>query len=253
MTETRAIILAAGVSSRMKTDTPKVLHKVCGRPMLQYVLDACKDAGIEKTYVIVGYGAEQVKQAFTNTYDITWILQAEQLGTAHAVMCCTDYLKDFTGNTLVLCGDGPLIRPETLKTLIETHLNSSAALTLATAIIDNPNGYGRIVRNSDGSLKEIVEHKDCSEKQLQIKEINPSYYIFDNKILFETLQKVKPDNVQHEYYLTDALSIILQDGHKVTAVNALQPQEAMSANTKQQLEQINQIMEERLKTIVEDS
>ncbi|MHC5074755.1 MAG: sugar phosphate nucleotidyltransferase, partial [Planctomycetota bacterium] len=204
-------------------------------------------------YVVVGYGAEQVKQAFTSAYDITWILQPEQLGTAHAVMCCSDYLKDFTGNTLVLCGDGPLIRPDTLKTLIETHLNSSATLTLATAIIDNPNGYGRIVRNSDGSLKEIVEHKDCSEQQLQIKEVNPSYYIFDNKILLETLQKIKTDNVQHEYYLTDAMAIILQDGRKVTAVNALQPDEAMSANTKQQLEQINQIMEERLKTIVEGS
>jgi bifunctional UDP-N-acetylglucosamine pyrophosphorylase/glucosamine-1-phosphate N-acetyltransferase len=251
MTETRAIILAAGVSSRMKTDTPKVLHKVCDRPMLQYVLDACKAAGIDKTYVVIGCGAEQVKQVFTNTYDITWVLQPEQLGTAHAVMCCTDYLKDFTGNTLVLCGDGPLIRPETLQILIETHLNSSAALTLATAIIDNPNGYGRIVRNSGGSLKEIVEHKDCSEKQLQIKEVNPSYYIFDNKILFETLQKVKTDNVQHEYYLTDALAIILQNGRKVTAVNALQPEEALSANTKQQLEQINIIMENRLKTIKE--
>jgi bifunctional UDP-N-acetylglucosamine pyrophosphorylase/glucosamine-1-phosphate N-acetyltransferase len=253
MKETRAIILAAGISSRMNTDVPKVLHKVCGRPMLQYVLDACNKAGIDKTYVVVGYGAEQVKQAFTNTYDITWVLQPEQLGTAHAVLCCEDYLKDFTGNTLVLCGDGPLIRPETLKTLIDTHLNSSAALTLATAFIDNPNGYGRIVRKPDSSLKEIVEHKDCSDQQLQIKEVNPSYYIFDNKILFNTLQNVKTDNVQHEYYITDALAIILQNGHKVSAVNALQPEEAMSANTKQQLEQINQIMEKRLKTIVEGS
>jgi len=253
MKETRAIILAAGVSSRMKTDTPKVLHKVCNRPMLQYVLDACKAAGIDKAYVVVGYGAEDVKQAFTNTYDITWVLQPEQLGTAHAVMCCTDYLKSFTGNTLVLCGDGPLIRPETLQKLIETHRNSSAALTLATATLENPNGYGRIIRNQDGSLKEIIEHKDCSEKQLQIKEVNPSYYIFDNKILFETLQKIKPDNVQHEYYLTDALSIILREGRNVSAVNALQPEEAMSANTKQQLEQINQIMQARLKTISEGS
>jgi bifunctional UDP-N-acetylglucosamine pyrophosphorylase/glucosamine-1-phosphate N-acetyltransferase len=221
--------------------------------MLQYVLEACKAAGIDKTYVVVGYGADQVKQAFANTYDITWVFQPEQLGTAHAVMCCSDYLKDFADNTLVLCGDGPLIRPETLKTLIETHLNSNASLTLATAILDDPNGYGRIIRKPDGSLKEIVEHKDCSDEQLQINEVNPSYYIFDNKILFDTLQKVKTDNVQKEYYLTDALAIIKQDGHKVTAVNALQPEEAMGANTKQQLEQINLIMENRLKTIKEGS
>jgi bifunctional UDP-N-acetylglucosamine pyrophosphorylase/glucosamine-1-phosphate N-acetyltransferase len=221
--------------------------------MLQYVLDACKAAGIDKTYVVIGYGADQVKQAFTNTYDITWVFQPEQLGTAHAVMCCSDYLNNFTGNTLVLCGDGPLIRPETLKSLIETHLNSNASLTLATAVLENPNGYGRIIRDPNGSLKEIVEHKDCSDEQLQINEVNPSYYIFDNKILFDTLQKVKTDNVQKEYYLTDALAIIQQDGHKVTAVNALQPEEAMSANTKQQLEQISLIMENRLKTIKEGS
>jgi bifunctional UDP-N-acetylglucosamine pyrophosphorylase/glucosamine-1-phosphate N-acetyltransferase len=153
----------------------------------------------------------------------------------------------------VLCGDGPLIRPETLKSLIETHLNSNASLTLATAVLENPNGYGRIIRDPNGSLKEIVEHKDCSEEQLQINEVNPSYYIFDNKILFDTLQKVKTDNVQKEYYLTDALAIIQQDGHKVTAVNALHPEEAMGANTKQQLEQINLIMENRLKTIKEGS
>ncbi|MHC4758310.1 MAG: NTP transferase domain-containing protein, partial [Planctomycetota bacterium] len=249
MTETRAIILAAGISSRMNTDTPKVLHKVAGRPMLQYVLDACKAAGIDKTYVVIGYGADQVKQAFTNTCDITWVLQAEQLGTAHAVMCCADYLNDFTGNTLVLCGDSPLIRPETLKTLINAHLESSSALTLATAVLDDPQGYGRIIRNPDGSLKQILEDKDCSPQQLQIKEVNPSYYIFDNKILFETLKKVKPENVQKEYYLTDALEIIISQGNNVTAIKALLPEEAMGANTKQQLEKLNQVMENRIKNL----
>ncbi len=246
MSEKVAIVLAAGISSRMKTDTPKVLHEMCGRPMLAYVLDACRGAGVEKIYVVVGFGAEQVKKKFEADGDVVWVRQDQQKGTADAVLCCKEHLNGFDGETLVLCGDGPLIRAETLRKIIEKHEAEKAAATLATAIIDDPTGYGRVCRGANGNITAIVEHNDCTSEQLKIKEVNPSYYVFDNRILFETAAKVKPDNAKKEYYLTDAISIIIAGGHKVAAVAALRPEEAMSANTNGQLGQINRIMQSRL-------
>jgi bifunctional UDP-N-acetylglucosamine pyrophosphorylase/glucosamine-1-phosphate N-acetyltransferase len=246
MAERAAIILAAGISSRMKTNTPKVLHEVCGRPMLAYVLDACRGAGVEKIYVVVGFGAETVKEKFKKDADVIWVHQEQQKGTAHAVLCCKEHLNGFAGETLVLCGDGPLIRAETLKEVIKKHEAEKAAATLATAILDDPAGYGRICRDADGNITAIVEHNDCTSEQLKIKEVNPSYYVFDNKILFEAAAKVKPDNAKKEYYLTDAISIIIAGGRKVAAVAALKPEEAMSVNTNEQLQQVNRIMESRL-------
>lgn len=246
MTERVAIILAAGVSSRMNTDIPKVLHEVCGRPMLGYVLDACRQAGIGKIYVVVGFGAEKVKACFDGADDVVWVHQAEQKGTAHAVLCCKEHLKDFVGETLILCGDGPLIRAETLEILMARHKGESATATLATAVLDDPTGYGRIVRDAEGRIKAIVEHNDCTAEQLLVNEVNPSYYLFDNRVLFEALEKVRPDNVKKEYYLTDAVSIIIEAGHKVAAVTAVRPEEAVSVNTPEQLPEINKIMDQRL-------
>jgi bifunctional UDP-N-acetylglucosamine pyrophosphorylase/glucosamine-1-phosphate N-acetyltransferase len=241
-----AIILAAGVSSRMKTDTPKVLLEVCGQPMLAYVLDACRGASVEKMYIVVGFGAEQVKKKFEAADDIVWIRQDEQKGTAHAVLCCREHLNGFSGQTLVLCGDGPLIRADTLRTIVKKHEAENAAVTLATAILDDPTGYGRVCRDADGNITAIVEHNDCTSEQQQIKEVNPSYYVFDNRILFEAAAKVRPDNVKKEYYLTDAISIIIAAGHKVAAVAALRPEEAISANTMAQLRKISRIMKSRI-------
>ena len=248
MSERVAVILAAGISSRMKTNTPKVLQEVCGRPMLAFVLDACREAGIGRIYVVVGFGAEQVKERFSSAKDIVWICQKEQKGTAHAVMCCKEHLNDFRGKTFVLCGDGPLIRSEMLKTLMNKHDSEHSAATLATAVLDDPSGYGRILRDSEGNIKGIVEHDDCTPEQLKIKEVNPSYYLFDNKVLFEVLEKVRPDNIKSEYYLTDALSIIIETGHKVAAVTAVQPEEAISANNTEQLREINRIMQQRIES-----
>lgn len=241
-----AIILAAGVSSRMNTQMAKVLHEVCGRPMLAYVLDACRKAGVSKIYVVVGFSAEQVQERFGGCDDIVWVRQAEQLGTAHAVMCCKEHLKDFQGQTLVLCGDGPLIRVETLKTLIQKHKIGQPAVTLATAVLDNPAGYGRIVRDTYGNIQGIVEDSDCTKEQLAIKEVNPSYYLFNNKILFEALEKVKPDNVKKEYYLTDALSLIIETGHTVFAITAVRPEEAMGVNSRRELSTASKIMQHRI-------
>jgi len=240
-----AIILAAGISSRMNTESPKVLAEVCGRPMLAYVLDAVRQASIKKIYVVVGFGAEKVKARFAADDDIIWVRQAEQKGTAHAVLCCKVYLADFEGQTLILCGDGPLIRAEVLERLIEAH-NCDTAATLATARLEDPTGYGRIVRDSGGNIEAIVEHNDCTDEQLRIREVNPSYYLFDNKILFEALEKVRPGGKKDEYYLTDAVSIMIEAGQKVSAVAALAPEEAMSVNTSEQLAELNEIMAKRI-------
>ena len=205
MAERVAIVLAAGVSKRMNTQIAKVLHEVCGRPMLAYVLDACREIDVSKIYVVVGFSAEQVKERFgphrfasssaepqteAAADNIVWVQQDEQLGTAHAVLCCKEHLKDFDGETLILCGDGPLIRAGTLKTLIEKHESGQSAATLATAVLDDPSGYGRIIRDAYGNMQGIVEDSDCTPGQLAIKEINPSYYLFNNKVLFEALEKV---------------------------------------------------------------
>jgi bifunctional UDP-N-acetylglucosamine pyrophosphorylase/glucosamine-1-phosphate N-acetyltransferase len=241
-----AIILAAGISKRMNTKMPKVLHEVCGRPMLSYVVDAVRGVGAEKIYIVIGYGADSVKEKFTGASDITWVVQPEQKGTAHAVMCCKEYLKDFAGETLVLCGDGPLIRTETLKTVVAKHEAEHAAATLATAILEDPTGYGRILRDAYGNIEGIVEHSNCTPEQLKIQEVNPSYYLFDNKILFEYASQVQPDKVKGEFYVTDALAMIIESGHKVVAVTAVRPEEAVSVNSREQLSDAGKIMQRRI-------
>ena len=246
MAERVAILLAAGVSSRMNTMLPKVLHEVTGRPMLAYVLDACRTVGADKIYVVVGFGADQVQERFGDADDIIWVHQSEQLGTAHAVLCCQEQLKDFTGETLVLCGDGPLIRAGTLQTLIEKHEAEQAAATLATAVLEDPTGYGRIIRDVYGNMQGIVEDSDCTPAQRAVREVNPSYYLFNNQVLFRALERVKPDNVKQEYYLTDALSVISATGHKVVAVTAVRPEEAMGVNSRAQLSVASKIMQQRI-------
>jgi len=246
MAERVAIIMAAGVSSRMTTQLPKVLHEVCGRAMLAFVLDACREVGVVRIYAVVGFGSDQVKQQFAQDKDIVWVQQDEQLGTAHAILCCKQHLKDFEGETLVLCGDGPLVRAETLSTLIGKHEIEQATATLATAVLDDPTGYGRIIRDRYGNIQGIVEDTDCTREQLAINEINPSYYLFHNKILFEAVEQVKPENVKQEYYLTDAVSNIIATGHKVVAVTAVRPEEAMGVNSRRELSVASKIMQQRI-------
>jgi bifunctional UDP-N-acetylglucosamine pyrophosphorylase/glucosamine-1-phosphate N-acetyltransferase len=184
--EKAAIILAAGVSKRMNTRLAKVLHEVCGRPMLDYVIDACRGVGVDKMYIVVGFSANEVRTHFSSQNDIVWVEQKEQKGTAHAVMCCKEHLKDFAGQTLVLCGDGPLIRTETLKILVDKHQTEHASATLATAVLEDPTGYGRIIRDAYGNIEGIIEHAECTPEQLKIQEVNPSYYLFNNKMLKES-------------------------------------------------------------------
>jgi bifunctional UDP-N-acetylglucosamine pyrophosphorylase/glucosamine-1-phosphate N-acetyltransferase len=246
MAETVAIILAAGGSTRMNTQVAKVLHEVCGRPMLAYVLDACRKIGISKIFVVIGFSADGVKERFAGADDIVWVKQDKQLGTGHAVLCCKEHLKDFHGQTLVLCGDGPLIRATTLKTLVDKHESGHSAATLGTAVLDDPSGYGRIVRDDYNNLQGIVEHSDCTPEQLKINEINPSNYLFDNQALFEALETIKPENVKKEYYLTDAVSSIIATGHKVEAITTVPPDEAVGINSRAQLSAASKIMQRRI-------
>jgi bifunctional UDP-N-acetylglucosamine pyrophosphorylase/glucosamine-1-phosphate N-acetyltransferase len=247
MAERVAILLAAGVSSRMNTHLPKVLHEVTGRPMLAYVLDACRSVGVDKIHVVVGFGADQVKERFAEeSSDIVWVQQPKQMGTAHAVTCCKEHLDGFTGETLVLCGDGPLIRAKTLQTLIEKHEAEHAAATLATAVLEDPSGYGRIIRDAYGNMQGIIEDSDCTPAQRAVKEVNPSYYLFNNQVLFRALENVKPDNVKGEYYLTDALAVIIASGHKVVAITAVRPEEAVGVNSRIQLSVASKIMQHRI-------
>jgi bifunctional UDP-N-acetylglucosamine pyrophosphorylase/glucosamine-1-phosphate N-acetyltransferase len=241
-----AIILAAGQSSRMNTRLPKVLHEVCGRPMLAYVLDACMQVEVERIYVVVGYGREQIVAHYGDSDDLVFVEQAEQKGTGHAVMCCGEHLAGFEGQVLILCGDGPLIRAETLKTLTEKHTAEKSAATLATTILDDPGGYGRIIRDSYGNIQGIVEENDCTEQQRKIKEINPAYYCFENQVLKEALEQITPNNIKNEYYLTDVLSAIIARGHKVIAVTAVAPEDAMGVNSRAQLSKASKIMQERI-------
>lgn len=241
-----AIVLAAGKSTRMVTDLPKVLHEVCGRPMLAYVIDACRAAGIERIVGVVGYHKEQVMETFKNEPGVCWVDQTEQKGTGHAAMMCREALADFEGHVVVIAGDMPLIRRQTLDLLISTHKKQRAAVTLATGILENPFGYGRIVRDEYGNLEGIVEESDCTEEQKRITEINPSYYCFDKQLLFWALDRIEPTNVKSEYYITDALHILVQQGHRALAITAVKPEEAMGVNSRAQLAEVGRIMQNRI-------
>jgi bifunctional UDP-N-acetylglucosamine pyrophosphorylase/glucosamine-1-phosphate N-acetyltransferase len=221
--------------------------------MLAYVLDACRGVGVERMYVVVGFGAEQVQGRFDGAEDITWVVQREQKGTAHAVLCCREHLQDSRGETLILCGDGPLVRAETLSTLIGKHQMERAAATLATAVLEDPTGYGRIIRDRYGNIQGIVEDANCGREQLAITEVNPSYYLFNNEILFEAVNEVAPDEVKHEYYLTDAVSRIIATGHKVVAVTAVRPEEAMGVNSRAQLSVASKILQQRIQQELMDN
>lgn len=253
MSESIAVILAAGQSRRMKTKLAKVMHEVCGRPMLSYVVDACRNAGVGKIVIVVGYGKEQIVERFGGCSDVVFSEQVEQKGTGHAVMCCKEHLAGFDGQVLILCGDAPLVRSEMVATLMSQQCKDKAAVTLATTMMDDPFGYGRITRDSDGNIQGIVEHNDCDEKQLGIKEINPGYFCFDNKVLLETLDEIKPDNAKGEYYLTDALHIALSKGYKATAVTAVAPEDAMGVNNRRQLSKAGKIMQCRIQVLLMDN
>jgi UDP-N-acetylglucosamine diphosphorylase/glucosamine-1-phosphate N-acetyltransferase len=244
---TTAIILAAGKGTRMQSDLPKVLHPVCGRPMLAYVLDVARQAGSSRLLVVVGHRADLVKQTFAaDASDVAWVLQSPQMGTGHAVMVCRRELAGLDGPVLVLAGDGPLIGPRTLRQLIDTHQAAGAACTLATSILPEPGNYGRIVRDEAGNLVGIVEALDATAEQKAIREVNVSIYCFDAAALRDVIGRLKNDNAKGEYYLTDALGLLASDGRKIAAVASVEPRDVLSINTLDELRKVSDIMAARM-------
>ncbi|EMY4799383.1 TPA: bifunctional UDP-N-acetylglucosamine diphosphorylase/glucosamine-1-phosphate N-acetyltransferase GlmU [Bacillus pacificus] len=239
-----AVILAAGKGTRMKSKLYKVLHPVCGKPMVQHVVDQVSQLGLQKLVTVVGHGAEMVQEQLGNVSEFA--LQAEQLGTAHAVDQAASVLANEEGTTLVICGDTPLITAETMEALLQQHKEAGAMATVLTAYIEEPAGYGRIVRNENGHVEKIVEHKDANEKELAIKEINTGTYCFDNKALFASLSKVSNDNVQGEYYLPDVIEILKNEGHIVSAYQTEHFDETLGVNDRVALSQAEIIMKNRI-------
>ncbi|WP_017380262.1 bifunctional UDP-N-acetylglucosamine diphosphorylase/glucosamine-1-phosphate N-acetyltransferase GlmU [Paenisporosarcina sp. TG-14] len=240
MTHTYAVVLAAGQGTRMKSKLYKVLHPVCGKPMVEHVVDHIQEIGAERIVTIVGHGAEKVQDQLGSRSE--YALQAQQLGTAHAVLQADEALGKLTGTTLVICGDTPLIRPETMKALLAHHQETSAKATILTGIPEDPTGYGRILRDSKGYVERIVEQKDASTDELQVREINSGTYCFDNEALFAALKLVKNDNSQGEYYLPDVIEIIKNQGDIVSAYATDDFEETLGVNDRIALSQAETLM-----------
>jgi bifunctional UDP-N-acetylglucosamine pyrophosphorylase/glucosamine-1-phosphate N-acetyltransferase len=246
MSQTKAIILAAGQSTRMKSDLPKVLHDVCGRPMLSYVIEACRQAGAEELIAVVGHRRELVMETFRDEANITWVTQEPQLGTGHAVMVCREALQGFQGNVLILYGDGPCIKGSTLQELLRRHEASGAAVMLLTTVLDEPSAYGRIVRDDRGALTGIVEFKDCTPQQAAIREVNPGYYCFRAADLLWSLERLTNKNAKGEYYLTDTVAALIGDGRRAEAVPGAAPEEMAAANSRAELVGVTRILHDRI-------
>lgn len=239
-----AIILAAGQGSRMKSKTYKVLHQIAGKSMVDHVLTQIETLQPKEVVTIVGFGAELVKETLGNR--TKYALQAEQLGTGHAVIQAQDILANEEGTTLVICGDTPLLRAETLEALFETHEKSGAKATVLTANADNPFGYGRIIRDETGAVLKIVEEKDASEAERLVAEINTGTFCFDNKLLFESLAKVGNDNEQGEYYLPDVISILQTQNEIVAAYQMDDFSESIGINDRKALSTATTTMRRRI-------
>ncbi|ATD53866.1 bifunctional UDP-N-acetylglucosamine diphosphorylase/glucosamine-1-phosphate N-acetyltransferase GlmU [Clostridium chauvoei] len=238
-----ALILAAGQGTRIKSDLPKVLHKVAGKEMVNHVIDTMRKAKIQDVNVIIGKGAELVKKN-TESRTVSYSVQAEQLGTGHAVKCAIDFLKDKKGTVGIFCGDAPLIKSETVERLFEEHENNNNSATLLTSIVEDPTGYGRVIRENDEVLK-IVEHKDCNEEELKVNEMNAALYCFNIEELLESLDKLSNNNNQGEYYLTDVIGILKEQGKKVGAV-VIDYEETIGVNSRVQLAEAEQILRNRI-------
>lgn len=242
--DNNAIILAAGKGTRMKSNLYKVLHPVLGKPMIKHVIDHLNEANVQRKIVVVSEDADTVKEIFKN--EVEFVVQAKQLGTGHAAMMAEPLLANIEGTTLVICGDTPLITSDTINNLLKLHNDSKSDATILTTLLDNPTGYGRVIRESDNSILKIVEQKDANKEELLVNEINVATYCFDNKLLFNALNKITNLNAQSEYYLTDVIEIIKKNGGKVSAYIAENSNEIIGINDRVALSKANQILKERI-------
>jgi bifunctional UDP-N-acetylglucosamine pyrophosphorylase/glucosamine-1-phosphate N-acetyltransferase len=243
---TLAVVLAAGKSTRMKSATPKVLHRICGRMMIEYVLDAARSAGATQLVVVVGHRSDMVRDALSGYEDVVFAEQTEQKGTGHAVMVCEPFLSDHEGSTLILAGDTPLLQGTSLSALLSARISAGAACVVGTADTQNNDGLGRVVRDDQGRFLGIVEQKDATEEQRRITEINTGCYAFATQELLEALRHIRPNNVQAEYYLTDCPKILMDQGNEVTASCSLTIEEALGVNTRVQLSEARSTVQQKI-------
>ncbi|MFD1706525.1 bifunctional UDP-N-acetylglucosamine diphosphorylase/glucosamine-1-phosphate N-acetyltransferase GlmU [Siminovitchia sediminis] len=239
-----AVVLAAGQGTRMKSKLYKVLHPVCGKPMVEHVVDHISQLQVNHIVTVVGFGAEMVKERLEGKSD--FVIQEEQLGTAHAVMQAKDALSGKKGTTLVICGDTPLISVDTMSALMKQHEESGAKATVLTARAENPSGYGRVIRNAKGDVERIVEHKDANEEELAVTEINTGTYCFDNDALFAALEHVSNENAQGEYYLPDVIEILKEQNETVSAYITDDFEETLGVNDRIALAEAERIMRKRI-------
>ena len=236
------VIMAAGRGTRMNSDLPKVLHRLSGETLLNHVISTSLELNPKKIIIVIGHEAQMVKDSVTNK-NILFSIQKKQKGTGHAVMQTSEHLENFEGNTLVLSGDVPLIKKDTLLSLIERQDRSGYKASMLTAQIDDPTGYGRVVRDQDDNLEEVREHKDCNAEQLEINEINSGIYVFDNKLLFDLLPRLQNNNAQSEYYLPDVLSLIVQSKGNIGLEKTNNFIEIQGVNTIEQLSGLEKVYE----------
>ena len=238
-----AIILAGGEGKRMKSDKPKTLSLVLGKPMLEWVISSLKKAGVNDICIVKGFKKECIDE-FVSTLDfkVETVYQAERLGTGHAVMMAKDFLESHKGDSVVILnGDAPFMDSKTIEKSLEQHINTQSSATVISAMVDDPTGYGRIVRDENGNLRAIVEQKDADEETLKINEVNSGGFWFDCQLLLSVLDRIKSDNSAKEYYLPDAIKLLLEDGRKVGAFTAQCSDTVLGANDPAQLEQLNEI------------
>ncbi len=225
----------------MKSDLPKVLHEAAGKSLLAWVGEAARESGVDRIVTVIGNGADRVRDAFQGeSWD--FVVQEKRRGTADAVRCAMPVLEGFDGEIVVLAGDTPLLKGSTLATLRSEHRAAGAAVTVLTARLPDPTGYGRIVRDSAGDFLGIVEHKDATEEQRAVDEVNSSVYCFESDDLRSALGRIRNDNVQGEYYLTDAVEILRGDGRPVAAISAATPEEILGVNDRDQLAEVERLL-----------
>lgn len=242
--EVIALVLAAGKGTRMKSDKSKLVHKIYGKELVKRVVETAKKSGVNDVIAVVGYKKEQVQQVLGDS--VKYAYQDEMLGTGHAVLQAEEYLKDKHGKVVVLNGDVPILRPETVKKFIEKSIKNKEYATILTAIYNNPTGYGRVVRDIGGNVKAIVEEKDATEDERNIQEINAGIYCFDIQELLKALKELKPNNVQNEYYITDIIKIMNDKGLKTGAVIVEDNTEILGVNDKIQLELLTKVLKLRI-------